>query len=931
MPNRSKKSASANQAVQRIWWLVGGALVATAVVVALTLLRPTRTAEDHLAAALAYRNQGAVREAEIEAKNSLQRDPEQLEARLLLSELYLISGRLDAAEQEARRVLRSFPQSERATQLLSQVEQGGVRHRDGIVNLEGLPLDEQVRVLVAAGNGFVEQAQFDTAAEQFRQAQRLQPESLDAALGLATVAVATRADSAQSEVDALTARAPEDARVQALSGEQALQVGNLEIALAAFGRSLQLNPRAGEVRLKRGILALQLGDAETAEDDADALNAAAPKAPLGPYLRGLVALQRHQAPAAIKAFEEALRRGPLLPAQRNLAIAQSQASRWADAEATLEPYLAAVPSDLQMHQLLVQAMLQQVKLADAETHLDRLLEVRPDDQPLLVLKSSLLLAQGDSEGAAATIERISSLTDDTNIAIRQGILQLNAGNPVAARETLETALKAAPDNLAVQLALIRVDLQEGKTAAALDAIDALEAQHGAGTGIDLLRGRIHRATGNTTAATAAFRRALERVPGHPTASNELAVMALAQQDYTRAKALYQDTLAANPDNLTAAVRSAVVDELSGNPATAERRLRELQVAHPDVLAVHAELARHHLRQGRPEDAAAVAERLHERSTGNYEGLLLATQLLQAANRHQRALTSARALVDVHATPQALRLLAESELALGNHVRAGEAIAEAQKMVGDHPELQLTQARIALAGQDWTALEQAVEALQQSAPNSWQTHAMHARSLAQSGAYDAAIRAAEAALEIAPIPTSAQLLIQLQRGNANPSAALASARTWSERLPQDANLALTAALLEMEHGDPAAARERYHQLVERFGDHPIALNNLAFLYLKSDPEQAVDFARRALKQAPGAMEIQDTLGWSLVKAGQAQEALPLLTEAHQALRDQPSVAYHLAVARHQLGNRQGALELLQQVSGKEFTEAAEAEALRSELR
>jgi predicted Zn-dependent protease len=92
---------------------------------------------------------------------------------------------------------------------------------------------------------------------------------------------------------------------------------------------------------------------------------------------------------------------------------------------------------------------------------------------------------------------------------------------------------------------------------------------------------------------------------------------------------------------------------------------------------------------------------------------------------------------------------------------------------------------------------------------------------------------------------------------------------------------------------------------------ITLNHLAVL-LRSDNKApaAVLLARRAVALIPKNSALQDTLGWALLKSGQAPEAVAVLAKAHELAPDDPQQLYRLAVAQDEAGNRDAARQNLQ---------------------
>jgi hypothetical protein len=91
------------------------------------------------------------------------------------------------------------------------------------------------------------------------------------------------------------------------------------------------------------------------------------------------------------------------------------------------------------------------------------------------------------------------------------------------------------------------------------------------------------------------------------------------------------------------------------------------------------------------------------------------------------------------------------------------------------------------------------------------------------------------------------------------------------------------------------------------------------------------AQRAFFATPSA-EAADTLGWLLVRGGNARQGLPLLRQAAAMLSSDAGVGYRFAFALNASGERSEALRVLAPLlaSNPAFRERAEAERLQAEL-
>jgi tetratricopeptide (TPR) repeat protein len=99
-----------------------------------------------------------------------------------------------------------------------------------------------------------------------------------------------------------------------------------------------------------------------------------------------------------------------------------------------------------------------------------------------------------------------------------------------------------------------------------------------------------------------------------------------------------------------------------------------------------------------------------------------------------------------------------------------------------------------------------------------------------------------------------------------------------------------------------AKVKYEAALKLQPDHPVALNNLAFLLADKldSPAEALPYAERAKRLDPGNPDVLDTLGWILAKNGRLGEAMGVLLRGVGVDRENVSVLYHLGMVHLQRG-------------------------------
>jgi cytochrome c-type biogenesis protein CcmH/NrfG len=138
-------------------------------------------------------------------------------------------------------------------------------------------------------------------------------------------------------------------------------------------------------------------------------------------------------------------------------------------------------------------------------------------------------------------------------------------------------------------------------------------------------------------------------------------------------------------------------------------------------------------------------------------------------------------------------------------------------------------------------------------------------------------------------------------------------------------------MRSQHVLQKAAGE-FEEVVRQMPGDAAGLNNLAWTYFQMNDPRAQSYAQRAHELAPSAPNIDDTLGWILVRQRDLSRGLPLLEQATKEATD-PEIEYHYAYALAQSGKRAEARDILTRVlSGKrDFASRHDAERLLADLK
>jgi len=316
-------------------------------------------------------------------------------------------------------------------------------------------------------------------------------------------------------------------------------------------------PKDMSARLMDARLLLVDGKREDALTKATAIVTEEPTAPESAQaymLIGGVQASLDKFEAAIKAYEEAIKRLPQ----------------------PIAPQLALAAVYLKAHEF-----------DKAQTYLQQAQTIQPKNPVARSLKVRLLIAQ--RKGADAKVELASLQKDYPNapeVLVLVGAQQFSERQFDAARASYTKALQASPSNIEAVSGLIMIDLASGHTAAALSRVEAGLKSSPPSSDLYLLAARTYAAArdkakteeylnkaieadparleayallaafyasqGQLASATDQYRKIVERTPDSVASNTVLAMLLEAQHQVPEAEKLYQKVLTLNPRAAVAA-------------------------------------------------------------------------------------------------------------------------------------------------------------------------------------------------------------------------------------------------------------------------------------------------------------------------------------------------------------------------------------------
>ena len=895
----------------------------------------SKTAEEYLADASAFEQAGDVAAAILEAKNAVQLDPENRQARLKLGYLQLAGGDFASALKELEKS-RKFgdPDDElnraitRSLIMLGEHEQAATElalHGNFEVyewrRLQGT-LDLQV-------------GRFEDSRDAFRELLDARPEDSEARANLvASLLQLGKVAQAKSILNEGLKAETGHSGLWMIKAQLAIIEGEYVAAADAYNKVLELKPNAYPAMLGRIVASAGVEDFELAASYLDSLPRAAKNDLRVTYLRGVVAEGQGDNAKAISFYRGVIQVYPQhQEALQRLAKLHFDTDDAARAIEYLQQLTALFPDNPVYRKQLGAAQLAAGRVERAFEELDGFeLNVKEQsDAKLLALLGSAYSKQGQHAQSIESLKRAYELEpESTPIAIQLALSHLRSGQAAEAANVLKTIHGRNPDDSIVRVLLILAYAQTDQ--AESQALLKQEISRNPDAALPFnIRGFLAMQAGKLDEARLDFERAIdidrtfippyfnlariEIAQGKPVAAMDELERVLAIDSSNSQAYLALGELAMQVDKRSLAVeywqKAHKVDPNAGTPQAALARYyrtdgqlekarqfvdEAYQVAPYQPLVLY-EFAQIHLLRGDSDSAAPVINKLLSRFPGSVRVLELKVALDRLRGNERELVDTLNKLVAIAPmSPRPYQLLVASHLRSEQYDKAHEV------------------ARRLLA----------------SAENESIGHELTGDIRFAEKNYDEASKAYERSFNLAP---SSQLVLKLDHVERELGINGDRLRKWYENHPDDRAVRFQLAANTHAKGDVQAARKNFEALLAQSPDNPVVLNNLAWIYQEIGDDRALAYAEKAHNLIPDNPEIMDTYAWILLANGKVEQALRLLNDAIVKAPGNPDIRYHYAKALVEVGQEKLAIEELAAVLAEgnaQFSSMAEAQALLQEL-
>ena len=851
----------------------------------------------------------------VQLKNALQQDGKMLPALVLLGEAYLKSG----APLGAERVLADAERlgADRSQIIVMQVQIYNLLGRNQALlerfSPDGLPPDVKYKVLVTRGYAQIDLGQERAAIQSLEQARQLEPNNPAALIAQAMAYLRmNNFPAAQAMAQLATAKSPADPSGWNMKGSIAHAQGNVQDALAGYGKALVLKPDYLDALIARASLLLDLKRDKEAARDVAVLKQKFPDDPRSAYLQALLAerqgnnTEAHNALVAATSALDALPFEAVLTRPQLLllgGVAHYSLGQNEKAKTYLDGYLRKFPQHMGARKILMSILMSEKDYARAIAFMEGPGRARPDDPQALSMLATAYMALGQHSKAVSLLEQASEMGGGNapDITANFGLSLIGSGQEELGMAQLQKSYAQNPGRAQAGVPLAIMYLKQDQTKPAIQILQTVTKSE----------------------------------PQNLVALNLLAVARGLSKDLAGARKTYEQVLEKDRNFTPAKLNLARLDLYEGKPDDGRQRLLAILKEQPKNLDALFELAQLELKTGHNQEAVRWLEKARSFNPQSLRPNLMLVELYLSTGDTQKALDIAKETqAGSRDNLQALATLGRAYLAIGNLGLARENFKRITQLAGFDADWQQRAAQLQISAGDYAGARYSLDKALLSKPGYLPALLLKARLEKVSGNLDAAEQQARALAAQYPHEAAIQQLLgdiamqrqrysdaipaytkayELEKNTArviglynaysqsgNNAKALAFIQSWVSANPADAAARRVLAGSYIQSGQLALAQQHYEVLSKQLPNDASIHNDLAYVMLKRRQPGALAAAEKAYQLAPTDANVADTLGWALVEAGELGKGLRYLREAQVRAPNDPEIREHLAEALKRMG-------------------------------
>ncbi len=901
--------------------------------------REPSTDVEHLARAKQYLEQNVVEKGVIELKNALQKNPDNLEARMMLGKVYLNFNDGASAEKELRRALELgfdrttlLPMLGRALYLQAKFDD---MLKEVVVPQGSVPQVEAA-LTVLRGDAYVGLRRLPEATQSYEHALALQPDIPAANVGLARVAVLSNdLPKAQEYLAKALENAPDDADGLLMSGNLSAATGDLEAAEHAYTKAIDASSMNITAQIERCVVRSRLGDLNGAESDLKSMSGFSAEYPRVNYAQGVYELHKGDYKAAVESLEKLLAvEGTNVSALYFNGAAHLALDQLEQAEKTLSNLVAFAPNHVAARTLLGLVRFRAGDYSGAERMLVPVVTGIPDHAYAKNILGQVYFAQGKVEPGLQLLREAAELSpDEGGFSFNLGVGLLKSGQSGEAADVLSPFMGSPNSSEEEKIVALNALLRAGKLVEAKAMLDQLQSTAPDEPLSYTLQGVFFQHQGQNDEARSSFERAMSKKPGDLVAGMRLAALFESEGNNPQARDVYAALLDKHPANLAASLAMVRLDTMEKDFDSARATLEKIAKAHPDALPPRMFLARYYLNAGQPVEALSYLSEIEDQFSGSAAFLMLLAEAYEEANQPASVERTLNKLVRViPESAHAHYLLGRAYLRTENNDAARQEFLMAVKLDAIHLQANVSLARMMESSGDSNGAQQILQNLEKARPEEPEVLGLRGWLLAQRGDIKGAITSLKEAQSKGASQKLSVDIARLQKSAMDLDGAEETLKNWLQSHPEDGVVLLELGQLYMQRNQPDPAVATFEKALVVLPKSVLAHVALAKLLQDSDKERAYDHATKAFGLAEADPIVLDVMGSMELARGNGARSVELLERAVDNGATSPSIRFHYAKALAAMGRSEDAKKTLDAIFAENriFSELGEATALRETL-
>lgn len=870
-------------------------IITSAITLALTLsaCSEQKTAEQLMASANVFSQQGKFATAIIDYKNAVRLDPKNSAARFGLGRAYLNQGNYISAEKELERSVALGASFAQTATLLTQVKTR-LNKSEEVEQLvrasEDLNDNDYIVILTYAGMSALTDGLVTKAQDYFSQAAAINQENVFSQLARAYLLYSERKFAAGLALsNSLLAGDSDFFEALLLQGYLNFASNNFEQASQDFSRYIIAYPYDNNIRffqVNTLIKAQKFAQASTLNDS---LLKAFENSPLALQYKAQIAFQHGNYMSAREYASQAVGLNDTFVIAKMIAgVSSYKLDELEQAYGYLITLESLLPATHPINVILLSIKIKLGHTDDLALSVAKLNEIKNNDSDsyLLQITSAELMKAGDYASAQTLINKAVQVSpNNAALQVQQGSLLLSQRD-LSGIKSLEQALTIDPSLHDTEFALARQYLRGNEVAKAqVIANKWLDSDSHQVSG-NILNGLIAMKLEKVTAAEKYFQNALKIAPKSISAIYNLAIVAAFHKQATKAIAGFKEVIELSPNHHNAIRRYTVLQTRQGRSAEAILFLNALhQQSLLNGKPIHKNLVMGLAQNLRISKQVPAAISLLEsiKSEKNLSPRYWAVLAASYTQMHQfkRVLTTYEQGLKEHGKSYILRV---------GHIGTLEklkqfspALALTKKANIDFPDddnLMTMRAYLELANNNIQATKQQLKVLKDKGVSNNIITMTTAKVAIQEKQYDLAIELYSELYEQVPNSTGAiNLARALQFSKQGAEAELVLENYLTNIVNDNRVRMLLAELYDMNNVDNNKSTKiisTYQQIVKDQPNNLAALNNLAWQQYQSDDLVNAQLnIEKALYLAPDNNAIAESYGVILVANKRYEEAIEVL--------------------------------------------------------